>query len=108
MNEPITLTFYDENSNPIKTYSRSHISWGFFKKALNASVPEDGILRDENINTIAKFICDFYDNQFSEDDVINHTDVREVLGIVSKASCKVAEIMQEQGIKFPNVQAATN
>jgi hypothetical protein len=106
MKTPIQLTLYDENGEEIKTYSRTHVSWEFFKRATNNRIPEDGILSDDDMSLIYKFVCDFYDNQFTVKELENGADVRETLSVVAQASRLVAEIMQEQGIKFPNVQTA--
>jgi hypothetical protein len=103
MSEPIKLTLYDENDEEIKTYSRSRISWEFFKKSLHAKVPEDGILNDENMHSIQEFVCNFYDNQFTEDDLIKGADVRETLTIATQIGYVMIKMMKEQGISLPNV-----
>lgn len=106
MKAPIELTLYDENDQPIKTYSRSRISWGFFKKSLNARVPDDGIMTEENMNTILQFVCDFYDNQFTAEELSKGADVDDTCMIAIKIASKVVELMEKQGIKLPNAPTA--
>ena len=44
MSEPIIVNFYDENDEVIKTFSRSRISWEFFKRAQSTRPPKMEIL----------------------------------------------------------------
>jgi len=106
MSEPIKITLYGENGEEIKTYSRSHISWEFFKRSREAGIPKDGSLSAENIKIIQEFVCDFYDNQFTIEDLIKGSDVGEVLRVATKVAFRVLQIMKEQGIALPNVQTA--
>lgn len=107
MKTPIEITLYDENDEPIKTYSRSRISWGFYKKSQYARVPEGGNLSDENILSIREFVCNFYDNQFTEEELIKGADVRETLMVAVQIGYKVVQLMKEQGISLPNAWTAT-
>lgn len=103
---PIELNFYDENDQVIKTYSKSRVSWGMFKASLENKVPENGVIDEDNMKMIRQFVCEFFDNQFTEDELIAHTDVEEVLLVATQISYKVITIMREQGIKLPNPWAA--
>lgn len=106
MSEPIKITFYDENDEEIKTYSRSRISWEFFKKSLHARIPEDGNVSDDNMHNIREFVCNFYDNQFTEDELSKGADVGETLTIAAQIGFRVVKMMKEQGIALPNAPAA--
>jgi hypothetical protein len=103
---PIEITLYDDNDEVIKTFSRSRVSWEFFKKSLHARVPEDGNLNEENLQAIREFVCNFYDNQFTVEELIKGSDVREVLAVATAVAYKVIQIMEEQGITLPNAPTA--
>jgi hypothetical protein len=58
LKEPIELTLYDENSEPIKIYKRAVIPWGVLKQAL--SFKSINTESSDCIDKIARFVCDFF------------------------------------------------
>ena len=99
--EPITLNFYDDNDEIIKTYSKSRVSWGMWKRALKVRPAQDDKLDDSAIENIRRFVVDFFDNQFTEGELIAHTDVEDVLICASQIAVRVLSIMRREGVDLP-------
>lgn len=106
MSEPIIVNFYDENDEVIKTFSRSRISWEFFKRAQSTRPPENGDITEDNLRAIRQLVCDFYDNQFTEEELIKFSSVNEILLISTEICYRLIKLLKEQGITLPNAETA--
>jgi hypothetical protein len=90
MSSLVSVTLYDKNDEPIKTYEKSVIKWGLMKKAikLGKGMNEEDFGEDE-FDKISEFVCDLFDNQFTTKDLEEGADVGEVFtafkAVIAKA-----------------------
>jgi aspartate ammonia-lyase len=99
LSEPIELTLYDENSEPIKTYKCLVIPWGMLKKALSLQKyisKESEEFDDGIVDAMAQFVCDLYRDQFTVEDLNNGADLTEVMAAISA-------VVSHAGALNPNV-----
>lgn len=99
--EPIILNFYNKNDELIKTYSKSRVSWSAWKKALEVRPANDKKLNDDMLSDIRKFVVDFFDGQFTEQDLLEHTDVEDLLICTYQIASRVLSIMKREGVDLP-------
>lgn len=99
--EPITLNFYDENDEVIKTYSKARVSWGMWKRALEVRPAPDKKLTDDKLANIRSFVVDFFDGQFTEQELIEHADVEDILICTYQIAARVLSIMKREGVDLP-------
>jgi len=100
LKEAITLTFYDDNNEPIKEYKSAIVPWRLLKKAVDiGNKLKDDKSISEAIDALTSFVCEFYNNQFTVDDLnsgnVDVDDMKTVLAAVLNAG----------GSHSPNVAA---
>ena len=102
MATPIELHFYNKNNEIIKTYSQRIIKWEFFKKSVK--IANTTALDTSKLDTVYKFVCSFYDNRFTVKKLKKHTDVEQVLAVAGQIVNRVLNMMNREGISFPNAE----
>ena len=91
MSALISLTLYDKEDQPIKTYEKSVIKWGLMKKAIklgkSMNIEDFG---ETDLDKISEFVCDLFDNQITLKELEDGADMGEVFaafkGVISKAN----------------------
>lgn len=91
MSALISLTLYDEKDEPIKTYEKSIIRWGFLKKAIKLSKGMDeNNFSETDVDKINEFVCELFGNQFTAKELEDESSFDEVFAvfkvIMNKAS----------------------
>lgn len=79
---PVTLTLYDEDDEPIKTYSKSVIRWGMLKQAIKLAKQLEGKekeLSEENLDALSAFACRLFEDQFTQAQLESGADIAEVM-----------------------------
>lgn len=107
MESPIEITLYDENDEPVKTYTRTKIKWGMFKKALSLQNLDDKNMSDEDFGKISGFVCELFGNQFSKKQLEDGADVSEIFAVFQSVFARATSIMQSQGMLLPNAAAGS-
>ena len=104
--EPIVLNFYDNNDEVAKVFSKSRVDWEFLKKAMECGITENQSFNPESGEELLQFVCDFYDNSFTKQELIQHTDIEDILYVGTQIARRVYKILSEQGVKLPKAMAA--
>ena len=91
---PIQLTLYDENDEPIQTYSRARIPVSFAERAMewSSSLSNDDLSQNQ-LTAMYQIIVDFYGEKFSIDQLREGADLSELMAVVIGISQRVSEIM---------------
>ena len=95
---PIELTFYDDNGEVIKTYRKSKIGWGFWKKAnsLKEIISDD--MSEDNLKIIREFVVDYFEGAFTLEDLEKYGDVADTILVCIQIANRVLMIKTEQGV----------
>lgn len=95
---PIELNFYDDNGEVIKTFKKAKIGWGFWKKAnsLKEIITDD--MSEDNLKIIREFVVDYFENEFTLDELEKYGDVADTILICIQIANRVLAIKSEQGI----------
>ena len=95
---PIELTFYDDDGEVIKTYKKSKIGWGFWKKAnsLKEIISDD--MSEDNLKIIREFVVDYFEGAFTLDDLEKYGDVADTILVCIQIANRVLMIKTEQGV----------
>lgn len=87
---PLKITLYDENSEPVHTYTRSFVPWKLLKAATKLAKgldPRD--LSEGDVDALAALVVEAFGGQFTVDQLNDGADIGEMLTvlnlIVSKA-----------------------
>lgn len=78
---PVEITLYNDDDEPIKTYSKSVVRWGILKQAIKLakSLEESEGFGDDDFDQISAFICRLFDDQFSMSELEEGADVSEIM-----------------------------
>lgn len=79
---PIQITLYDENDEPIKTYSLSVVRWGLLKKAIKLSKQinqKDEEIEEEAMDAISAFVCQLFRDKFTPTQLDEGADIAEIM-----------------------------
>ena len=79
---PIELTFYDDQYEPIKTFSKGFVPTGILEAALDLQGIDQKNLTRDDVQKIYAVVIEFYGNQFSVDELKNQTDLSECLNVI--------------------------
>jgi len=78
------ITLYDDDSEPIKTYSRGFVPWRLLKKAVKLSNTLDAeSLKEEDLDNLAGLVCEVFGNQFSIEELNDQADVSEMMTVLT-------------------------
>lgn len=78
------ITLYDEDSEPIKTYSRGFVPWRLLKKAVKLSNTMNAEnLNEEALDDLAGLVCEVFGNQFSIEELNDQADVSEMMTVLT-------------------------
>jgi hypothetical protein len=83
----IKLTIYGPDDEVKAEHRRGFVPWKLLKKAIRLSKSMGEIndlndLSDETIDELAQFICDFFGNQFTVQDLDDGADVEEMMAVL--------------------------
>ena len=79
---PVEITLYDENDEPIQTYSKSVVRWGILKQAikLSKSLEESkNGFDDDCFDAVSAFVCRLFDDKFTPHELEDGADVTEIM-----------------------------
>ena len=79
---PVELTLYNENDEPIKTYTKSVIRWGMLKQAIKLAKQlgtDERELSEDNLDALSAFACRLFDDQFTQGQLEAGADIAEVM-----------------------------
>lgn len=79
---PIEITLYGLDDEPLQSYSKSVIRWGVLKKAtkLANQIRESGDNAfSEDFDAISSFVCLLFDNAFTSEQLEDGADVSEIM-----------------------------
>lgn len=85
------ITLYNEESEPIQTYSQGFVPWRLLKAAVKlAGSMDQNNLKEEDLDALAGLVVEVFGNKFSVDDLNAQADVGEMMtvltAIIGKAS----------------------
>jgi len=88
---PIELTLYGPDDEVVSKHSRAIVPWKILKRAVRLSKNlNEADLSEEDLDSLAQLVVDFYGNAFDLEALENGADVAEMLtvlrAIITKAS----------------------
>ncbi len=85
------ITLYGEDSEPVKTFTRSFVPWKLLKKAISLSKElKEGELNEADVDNIAALVVDAFGNQFTVDQLSNGADVGEMMTVLKAIISRAA------------------
>ena len=94
---PISITLYDAQDQPIKTYTRLIVPWGLLKRAMQLSrqVDLDNLEQDgeEGIDAIAALVVELFGGQFGVMDLEQGADITDMVAVIQMVIAKAAAAM---------------
>lgn len=85
MPEPIKITIYGENDEPVKECVRRIIPWGLLKKAVklqkDLSEAKAKGEAEKQMDLINGFVVELFKDQFTADELANGADTGEVIAV---------------------------
>ena len=127
MPTPIVLTLYDENDEPIQTYSRTIIPWGLFKRAMDLSQTMETATDETNpkqptllekiknalgikshskskellaVELLELFVAELYGNKFDVK-ALKGADSGELMTVLRSVISRAGSVMNENPTTFP-------
>lgn len=83
LSTPVVFTLYDDNDEPIQTYSRARITTQFLEQAILVSEKlKGGDDPMQVLTTIDQLLVDFYGDKFTLEQVRNGGDVGEKMSVI--------------------------
>ena len=79
---PIEITLYDENDEPIKTYSLSVVRWGLLKQAIKLSKSmnqKEAEIEEDAMDGITSFVCRLFGDKFTPKQLDDGADIAEIM-----------------------------
>ncbi len=90
---PVELTLYNEDDEPVSTFSKSVIRWGMMKQAIKLAKQMDGNEKDlteESFDALTAFVCRLFDDKFTPEALEAGADISEIMtcfkAVVRRAS----------------------
>jgi hypothetical protein len=81
---PITLTLYDpETCEARETFSRAFVPWGILKAAIRCQGMDQKAMTPEDVDLINGLVVDFYNNQFTVEDLKAGATLGEVMSVLT-------------------------
>lgn len=89
------ITLYDENSEPVKSFTRGFVPWKLLKRAVRlANSMDKAKMKEEDLDELAGLVVETFGNQFTVEQLNDGADVSEMMAvltaIVSAASGSMA------------------
>jgi len=90
----MTITLYDKDSEPVKTFNRGFVPWKLLKKAvrLSKSIDVDD-LGEESLDELAGLVVETFGNQFTIDDLNEGADISEMITVLQTVISKARNAM---------------
>jgi len=80
----MTITLYDDDSEPIKTYERGFVPWRLLKRAVRlANNMEKDNLKESDLDELAGLVVEVFGNKFTIDELNDHADVGEMMTVLT-------------------------
>lgn len=100
LSTPIKLTLYDENDEPVETYSRARITTAFLERAIEISEAFNAQTDPKTVlSAVDQLLVDFYGGRFTLEQARQGGDVTEkmavIMAIVNRASGIVGDLSPE-------------
>lgn len=98
MPEPIQITLYGEDDEPIKTYTRSIIPWGLLKKAAKLSsligenAEDAGV--EAAVSEVSAFVVEIFGNQFTVEELEQGADVGEIVAVLQAIVARASGLVK--------------
>ncbi|MDD5367458.1 MAG: hypothetical protein PHQ40_00370 [Anaerolineaceae bacterium] len=98
---PITITLYDAEDAPIKTFTRSVVPWGILKRAikmakqLNTDALDPANLDEKILDELAGLVVTIFGDRFTIDDLDKGADVTDMIAVIE-------QIVNKAGGLVPN------
>lgn len=89
----IELKFYGEDDEEIKVFRKSFVPFGFLKEAIKLMDLAETLTNPKKITAeafdqIADFVVAFYDDKFTREELLKHTDAGEVFAVLQQIQAK--------------------
>jgi len=90
----MTITLYDENSDPVKTFNRGFVPWKLLKKAVKLSKNIDvNDLGEESLDELAGLVVETFGNQFTIEELNEGADINEMITVLQTVISKASTAM---------------
>ncbi|OGO35672.1 MAG: hypothetical protein A2W35_05370 [Chloroflexi bacterium RBG_16_57_11] len=95
---PIKLTLYGPNDEIAGEHSRSFVPWKLLKRAIHLSKSFDAEeMSEEDLDSIAQLVVDFYGGQFSLEQLENGADAGEMMAVIEAIVAKAGQMSGANG-----------
>lgn len=99
---PIKLTLYGPDDEVIAEHSRTVVPWKILKRAVRLSKDlDESDLKEEDLDSLAQLVVDFYGDTFKMSDLENGADVSEMLSVLYAIIAKASAITPPEGSTNP-------
>src|SRR5512139_2708996 len=99
---PIKITLYGPDDEIIAVHSRAIVPWKILKRAVGLSKSlSDENLSEDDLDSLAQLVVDFYSGAFGLEDLENGADVAEMLSVLQAIITKASAISAPQAAGNP-------
>lgn len=98
LKKPVEIHMYDEEGKVQKSFKLCIIPWKFMKRAGSMFAKIDSANEEETMDTMSKFLCEVFNNQFDSEELDAHGDGIEIMQAIN-------QIMEEVSKTSPNAEA---
>ena len=90
----MTITLYDKNSEPQKTFNRGFVPWKLLKQAVKLSKNINvNDLGEESLDELAGMVVETFGNQFTVEELNEGADITEMITVLQTVVSKAKQAM---------------
>lgn len=99
---PISITLYDADDAPVKTFTRSVVPWGILKRAikmakhLNSNVLDVKNLNEDLMDELAGLVVTIFGDRFSIEDLDKGADITDMVTVIEQIVSKAGGLVPNQ------------